>query len=625
VNMDFYEYFSATNYMGQSSGAYIFRPVTNTIARYSSYGGKPTTFVSMPIITNSDEIPFVFSMANPMSAGVSVSSTPRSVTTKSITTTLRRIDDQDMVEGSGQVDFAVMNDFPLKKEFSRVIYAMGRVSISAQNPTFTVSFDSATKSFGNFVTPPVVVLSPCTVDDVSISLVANLEAVDEKSFRVRVRASPEDSWKSGDGAYLNWFAVQSGDYNASGDKFFRAVQQKVPAGSYRTNTTSLYFDYNGPYAEDPVILMTSSSPTADFNLNVYRKSTEGFYVTIRRMDQEKQEWDEISMNILVLPRLALSENVVEKVKNTMFDGPLLQELQQFHHDGYGQTFVQYKISGLFGQFTEVVNEVGPLRTQGRELVVRLDTSLVTGGSVFTDDNGLEIIQRNFTRNTAELQAGNYHPIVQRVFLRDRREDLQLNILSETTHGAAALFEGQVEVMIHRRCMQDDGRGVGEPLDDVTPIRPSFWITLSDRERGNLFSRQLSLFQQFPPIVTPVPGTSAVQNFVPSGFKELPSNVHLMTLRVFGDSYLLRVQHIFAAGEHNVLSKPVKINMRTVLGDLFANASITEYNLNANTPIADLKKMTWNTEDDAALVRGVPLANDILILQAMEIRTFMYKL
>jgi len=371
--------------------------------------------------------------------------------------------------------------------------------------------------------------------------------------------------------------------------------------------------------------MTSSSLTADFNLNVYQKSSEGFYATIRRTDQKEQKWDEISVNILIFPRLALSENIVEKVKNTKFDGPLVQEVQQYHSAGYGQTFVQYKIPGLFGQFTEVVNEVGPLRAQGRELVVRLDTSLVTGASVFTDDNGLEIIQRNFTKNTAELQAGNFHPMVQRVFLRDRREDLQLNILSETTHGAAALAEGQVEVMVHRRCMEDDGRGVGEPLDDVTPIRPSFWVTLSGGEKGNLFSRQLSLFQQFPPIVTLVPGTSVAQSFVPPGFNQLPPNVHVMTLRVFGDSYLLRLQHIFAAGEHKVLSKPVKINMRTVLGDLFTNAKITEYNLNANTPVSELKKMTWNTEDDAMLVRGKALANDVLILQAMEIRTFIYKL
>lgn len=86
----------------------------------------------------------------------------------------------------------------------------------------------------------------------------------------------------------------------------------------------------------------------------------------------------------------------------------------------------------------------------------------------------------------------------RVFLRDAQEDLQLNLLGETTHGAAALANGQVEVMIHRRCMQDDGRGVGEPLDDQTPIRPSLWLTLSGKDQGSVYSRQLSLYQQFPP-------------------------------------------------------------------------------------------------------------------------------
>lgn len=49
----------------------------------------------------------------------------------------------------------------------------------------------------------------------------------------------------------------------------------------------------------------------------------------------------------------------------------------------------------------------------------------------------------------------------RAFMRDVHDDLQLNFLCDATHGAASLKDGQIEMMLHRRCIDDDGRGVGE--------------------------------------------------------------------------------------------------------------------------------------------------------------------
>lgn len=35
------------------------------------------------------------------------------------------------------------------------------------------------------------------------------------------------------------------------------------------------------------------------------------------------------------------------------------------------------------------------------------------GKYYTDDNGLEIMERTYNSTTTELVAGNYHPMVQR--------------------------------------------------------------------------------------------------------------------------------------------------------------------------------------------------------------------
>lgn len=61
---------------------------------------------------------------------------------------------------------------------------------------------------------------------------------------------------------------------------------------------------------------------------------------------------------------------------------------------------------------QVVSEVGPI-PGSRELVARLDTSIATDTTMYTDDNGLEVVQRKFRENVSQLQAGNYFPMVQR--------------------------------------------------------------------------------------------------------------------------------------------------------------------------------------------------------------------
>jgi hypothetical protein len=38
-------------------------------------------------------------------------------------------------------------------------------------------------------------------------------------------------------------------------------------------------------------------------------------------------------------------------------------------------------------------------------------------------------------------------------------------------GSASLSSGELELMVHRRLMGDDGKGVGEPLDETEGITP----------------------------------------------------------------------------------------------------------------------------------------------------------
>jgi alpha-mannosidase len=39
------------------------------------------------------------------------------------------------------------------------------------------------------------------------------------------------------------------------------------------------------------------------------------------------------------------------------------------------------------------------------------------------------------------------------------------VVTDRAQGVASLEDGQLEVLLHRRLLRDDGRGVGEPLNE----------------------------------------------------------------------------------------------------------------------------------------------------------------
>lgn len=70
---------------------------------------------------------------------------------------------------------------------------------------------------------------------------------------------------------------------------------------------------------------------------------------------------------------------------------------------------------------------------------------------------------NYTNE--EPVAGNYYPVTSRITLKDEEKDVQVSILNDRAQGGTSLKSGQMELMLHRRCLADDGFGVGESLEE----------------------------------------------------------------------------------------------------------------------------------------------------------------
>lgn len=111
---------------------------------------------------------------------------------------------------------------------------------------------------------------------------------------------------------------------------------------------------------------------------------------------------------------------------------------------------------------------------GKEVVVTWsmdDADFDSENTFYTDSNGLEMQTRvlnerpDFTLVTDEFASSNYYPINSALVMRSPSTNTQLTIMNDRSQGGSVLSNGVIEIMQNRRLLHDDGRGVGEPLDE----------------------------------------------------------------------------------------------------------------------------------------------------------------
>ena len=110
---------------------------------------------------------------------------------------------------------------------------------------------------------------------------------------------------------------------------------------------------------------------------------------------------------------------------------------------------------------------------GKEVVANWQVIGFDNDSTFyTDSNGLEMQKRilnyrpDWTLVTDELQSSNYYPVQQAIAIRDSNSDMQVTVMNDRSQGGSVLESGNIELMQDRRLLHDDGRGVGEALDET---------------------------------------------------------------------------------------------------------------------------------------------------------------
>ncbi|KAK3041857.1 hypothetical protein RJ639_000373, partial [Escallonia herrerae] len=337
---------------------------------------------------------------------------------------------------------------------------------------------------------------------------------------------------------------------------------------------------------------------------------------------------------------------------TILRGPLYDEVHQKINSWIYQITRVYKEK----DHAEVEFTVGPIPIDdgiGKEIVTKISTTMKSNKTFYTDSNGRDFLERirdyraDWDLEVNQPVAGNYYPINLGMYMKD--DISELSILVDRSVGGSSIVDGQLELMLHRRLLQDDGRGVAEALNETVcvldkctglSIQGKYYLRIDTLGEGAKWRRSLGQEIYSPLLLafTEQDGDSWTKFQAPtfSGLDasySLPNNVALLTLQELEDGkVLLRLAHLYEIGEDKELSTMASVE----LIKLFPKRKITtiaEMSLSANQERGEMekKRLVWKVEgsshEEPNASRGGPVDPVKLVVELapMEIRTFIVEL
>ncbi|XP_027344930.1 alpha-mannosidase isoform X2 [Abrus precatorius] len=343
--------------------------------------------------------------------------------------------------------------------------------------------------------------------------------------------------------------------------------------------------------------------------------------------------------------------VSRSVPTTVIHGPIVDEVHQTFSSWIYQVTRLYKGK----DHAEIEFTIGPIPTDdgvGKEVITQMTANMATNKEFYTDSNGRDFLKRvrdhreDWPLQVTQPVAGNYYPLNLGVYTKDKISEF--SVLVDRATGGSSIKDGEVELMLHRRILQDDSRGVGEALDEEVcvdnnktceglTVRGNYYVSIHKLGAGSRWRRTTGQ-EIYSPMLLAFTHEN-VENWKSSHLTEgtttdpnysLPPNVALITLEELdGGIVLLRLAHLYEPSEDAEYSTLTKVELKK----LFASKTIKELkevSLSANQEKSEMKKMKWNVEGDKGqepkAVRGRPVSNSdfVVELAPMEIRTFLLK-
>uniref|UniRef100_A0A4W5JRT2 Alpha-mannosidase n=1 Tax=Hucho hucho TaxID=62062 RepID=A0A4W5JRT2_9TELE len=407
----------------------------------------------------------------------------------------------------------------------------------------------------------------------------------------------------------------------------------------------------------------------DQDTNLLHSITDRHEKRTVRMSQDFWEY-QVNGNVSAGP---ISDNYIfsangsavrayKAVKMEIVPGKIITEIRQYFYREEADEDYSYSVitrvpqsfpRGRLCYRLEQSYSLGPL-VVNTEAVLRTKTSLKNNRTLFTDDNGYQMMKRPSRMFVNDTVARNYYPMVRTAYIED--DSSRLVLLSERAHGASSQSEGELEVsvcilyemrththnlnplylskvMLHRRLWnnQEWTLGYNLTLNDSSVVRPVLWMTLGSLAATSSLYQREALELQHRPVVMPIDRPQKAWRKEPRTGSPirpvvLPDNLHLLTLSVPGwvyssnhtlhlhnietgtpgstqpdyDRVLLRIMHLYEKGEDPILSQPTTINMKEVLRGMGEVRALEERSLTGIWDISDLQRWKWKASEDPGM-------------------------
>ncbi|KAL8557447.1 hypothetical protein ACS0TY_004754 [Phlomoides rotata] len=331
---------------------------------------------------------------------------------------------------------------------------------------------------------------------------------------------------------------------------------------------------------------------------------------------------------------------------TVIRGPIIQEVHQMINPWI------YQINRLHKgkEHVEVEFIVGPIPINdgiGKEVATQITTNLDTNKTFYTDSNGRDFIKRicdyrsDWDLEVNEPAAGNYYPINLGIYVKDNEKEL--SVLVDRAMGGSSLVDGQIELMLHRRLLRDDGKGVAEALNETVcidnqckglTIQGKYYYKIDPLGEGAKWRRStgqeiyspflLAFAEQKDDVWTRslAPSFSAIDSY------RLPDNVAIITLQELANKeVLLRLAHLYETGEDKDLSVMTQVELKKLFpGKQIGKVVETSLSGNQERSEMERKRLVWKAQggnEESKSTRGgaVDPVKLVVELSPMEIRTF----
>ncbi|KAK4477288.1 hypothetical protein RD792_016502 [Penstemon davidsonii] len=334
---------------------------------------------------------------------------------------------------------------------------------------------------------------------------------------------------------------------------------------------------------------------------------------------------------------------------TVIRGPIIDEVHQQINPWI------YQINRLHKgkEHVEVEFTVGPIPINdgiGKEVATQIMTNLESNKTFYTDSNGRDFIRRvrdyrtDWDLKVNEPAAGNYYPINLGIYIKDDKKELSL--LVDRAVGGSSLVDGQIELMLHRRLLRDDGKGVGEALNETVcvdnqcqglTIQGKYYFKIDPVGEGAKWRRSAGqeIYSPFLLAFTEQDEGNWISSHVSSfsaidSSYRLPDNVAILTLQELESNkeVLLRLAHLYEIWEDKDLSVMEKVELQKLFpGKQIVKVVETSLSANQERSEMEKKRLIWKVQGSASngakLSRGETVDPSKLIVELapMEIRTF----